>query len=127
VAFLRGDLTHPEAWEKYIVPEIRRVLGLAAVAEEELTMLPYSMPRGRFARAPESHGRIKKGDWILSHGGDAPSEIEPERIRRSIMDRFHLNAPAASGRVHWSVDEHETMIPSEKVSLGRLIGSRIPY
>ena len=116
------EMTHPDAWVKYVVPLIIKYYGIKSKNDvENISNLPYSMPRGRCAFSSQKI-------WTLFHGDDFPSELSKEGEHKKIISALGLTKIALDNKekVVFRFDDHEVMDDLERSQLKKIIKKDVP-
>ena len=115
-----GNLTHQDAWYKYLAPIIGKHYKVdinKVVGTDSLKNAYACMPRGRVYVSED-------GKYTFGNGDDFP--INPKKAQIMLISQFELTKLALMGKTKWKYDEHERMIETDQAVVQALIG-KVPY
>jgi hypothetical protein len=110
-----GDLTHEDAWRRYVSDNLVVHYNIRE-GVDEIKDAYTGMPRGRVAHVGKK--------WVFYHGDDTPINFAKAKIQ--IVSRFELTKQALAGQVEFKFDEHETMQEDDRAIVKKYIGD-VPY
>jgi hypothetical protein len=119
------NISHLEAWIKYIVPKLKEFYGLDK--KDILEDAYRGFPRGRvdLNTSPEIIDPSNK--FMIFHGDDFPSGLNRITEEGKILNGFNLAGLIARGLAKFEFAEHETMDPGHKEVVENVISTKIPY
>jgi len=111
-----SDLGHPALWrdlaQNVIAPHYKITNPTLL---RELSNIPYSMPRGRLVNIKNTQGERQ---FIFWNGNDFKMT---DQQKRQLIEEFGLGQEYVNGRVRFSYDDHEVMLPDDVAQLKNII------
>jgi hypothetical protein len=109
-------MDHGPFWSSIVDQLVAPHYGITSPADiRELKNAPYAMPRGRLVSVKDTSGERR---FVFWNGEDFKTG---DKERKALIQAFGLDRQWVEGRVRFSWDEHEVVIPHDLEVFKRII------